>query len=122
MRWSHTVVNILDTESPVEHRLLCSTVEDVSNRRNPLHTLTTTHSHTIYVATNVLGMGLKSAHPLFSPQMSSVKRLMPRLQAILFKLQFEEQLNNIKPDVVSVTAACDGAREKQKKTDKMVTL
>lgn len=32
---------------------------------------------------------------------------MPRLQAILFKLQFEEQLNNIKPDVVSVTAACE---------------
>ncbi|KAA8588922.1 hypothetical protein FQN60_010267 [Etheostoma spectabile] len=27
--------------------------------------------------------------------------------AILFKLQFEEQLNNIKPDVVSVTAACE---------------
>lgn len=40
-------------------------------------------------------------------QMSSVKRLNPRLQAILFKLQFEEQLNNIKPDVVSVTAACE---------------
>lgn len=45
--------------------------------------------------------------PLFSLQMSGVKRLMPRLQAILFKLQFEEQLNNIKPDVVSVTAACE---------------
>ncbi|XP_078116740.1 protein diaphanous homolog 1 isoform X2 [Sander vitreus] len=43
----------------------------------------------------------------FGVVMSSVKRLMPRLQAILFKLQFEEQLNNIKPDVVSVTAACE---------------
>ncbi|XP_068587411.1 protein diaphanous homolog 1-like, partial [Cebidichthys violaceus] len=43
----------------------------------------------------------------FAVVMSGVKRLMPRLQAILFKLQFEEQLNNIKPDVVSVTAACE---------------
>ncbi|XP_041845585.1 protein diaphanous homolog 1-like isoform X2 [Melanotaenia boesemani] len=43
----------------------------------------------------------------FGVVMSSVKRLMPRLHAILFKLQFEEQLNNIKPDVVSVTAACE---------------
>ncbi|XP_037635630.1 protein diaphanous homolog 1-like isoform X2 [Sebastes umbrosus] len=43
----------------------------------------------------------------FGVVMSGVKRLMPRLQAILFKLQFEEQLNNIKPDVVSVTASCE---------------
>ncbi|XP_039975314.1 protein diaphanous homolog 1 isoform X2 [Xiphias gladius] len=47
----------------------------------------------------------------FGVAISSVKRLMPRLQAILFKLQFEEQLNNIKPDVVSVTAACEEVRE-----------
>ncbi|XP_026050273.1 protein diaphanous homolog 1 isoform X2 [Astatotilapia calliptera] len=47
----------------------------------------------------------------FGVVMSSVKRLMPRLQAILFKLQFEEQLNNIKPDVVSVTAACEELRK-----------
>lgn len=43
--------------------------------------------------------------------MSSVKRLKPRLTAILFRLQFEEQLNNIKPDVVSVTAACEELRK-----------
>ncbi|KAM8909943.1 protein diaphanous homolog 1-like isoform 1-T1 [Spinachia spinachia] len=43
----------------------------------------------------------------FAVVMSGVKRLTPRLQAVLFKLQFEEQLNNIKPDVVSVTAACE---------------
>ncbi|XP_077464779.1 protein diaphanous homolog 1 isoform X2 [Stigmatopora argus] len=43
----------------------------------------------------------------FGVVMSGVKRLGPRLQATLFKLQFEEQLNNIKPDVVSVTAACE---------------
>uniref|UniRef100_A0A667Y729 Diaphanous related formin 1 n=1 Tax=Myripristis murdjan TaxID=586833 RepID=A0A667Y729_9TELE len=47
----------------------------------------------------------------FGVVMSSVKRLRPRLQAILFKLQFEEQLNNIKPDVVSVTAACEELRK-----------
>uniref|UniRef100_A0A3Q3K0Z4 Diaphanous related formin 1 n=1 Tax=Monopterus albus TaxID=43700 RepID=A0A3Q3K0Z4_MONAL len=47
----------------------------------------------------------------FGAVMSSVKRLMPRLQAILFKLQFEEQMNNIKPDVVSVTAACEELRK-----------
>ncbi|XP_042274121.1 protein diaphanous homolog 1-like isoform X2 [Thunnus maccoyii] len=49
----------------------------------------------------------------FGVVMSSVKRLMPRLEAILFKLQFEEQLNNIKPDVVSVTAACEELRNSQ---------
>lgn len=49
-------------------------------------------------------------HLLFSLQMSSITKLMERLQAILFKLQFEEQLNNIKPDVVSVTAACEELR------------
>ncbi|XP_042349054.1 LOW QUALITY PROTEIN: protein diaphanous homolog 1-like [Plectropomus leopardus] len=49
----------------------------------------------------------------FGVVMSCVKRLMPRLQAILFKLQFEEQLNNIKPDVVSVTAACEELSKSQ---------
>ncbi|XP_007565854.1 protein diaphanous homolog 1 isoform X1 [Poecilia formosa] len=46
----------------------------------------------------------------FGVVMSNVKRLMPRLQAIQFKLQFEEQQNNIKPDVVAVTAACEELR------------
>lgn len=49
----------------------------------------------------------------FGVVMSSVKKLTPRLQAILFKLQFEEQLNNIKPDVVSVTAACEELSKSQ---------
>ncbi|KAM8733592.1 protein diaphanous homolog 1 [Acanthopagrus schlegelii] len=49
----------------------------------------------------------------FGVVMSSVKKLMPRLQAILFKLQFEEQMNNIKPDVVSVTAACEELMKSQ---------
>uniref|UniRef100_A0A4W5KAH6 Diaphanous related formin 1 n=1 Tax=Hucho hucho TaxID=62062 RepID=A0A4W5KAH6_9TELE len=47
----------------------------------------------------------------FGVVMSTVKRLKPRLTAILFRLQFEEQLNNIKPDVVSVTAACEELRK-----------
>uniref|UniRef100_A0A3Q0R4V1 Diaphanous related formin 1 n=1 Tax=Amphilophus citrinellus TaxID=61819 RepID=A0A3Q0R4V1_AMPCI len=49
----------------------------------------------------------------FGVVVSSVKRLMPRLQAISFKLQFDEQLNNIKPDVVSVTAACEELRKSE---------
>uniref|UniRef100_A0A8C2WGI6 Diaphanous related formin 1 n=1 Tax=Cyclopterus lumpus TaxID=8103 RepID=A0A8C2WGI6_CYCLU len=49
----------------------------------------------------------------FGVVMSGVKRLMPRLQATLFKLQFEEQLGNIKPDVVSVTAACEELSKSQ---------
>uniref|UniRef100_A0AAR2JCZ5 Diaphanous related formin 1 n=1 Tax=Pygocentrus nattereri TaxID=42514 RepID=A0AAR2JCZ5_PYGNA len=36
-----------------------------------------------------------------------VRKLKPRLSAILFQLQFEEQVNNVKPDVVAVTAACE---------------
>nr|XP_023698655.1 protein diaphanous homolog 1 isoform X2 [Paramormyrops kingsleyae] len=47
----------------------------------------------------------------FGVVMSAVKRLKPRLTAILFRLQFEEQMNNIKPDVVSVTAACEELRK-----------
>uniref|UniRef100_A0A8C0DK55 Diaphanous related formin 3 n=1 Tax=Balaenoptera musculus TaxID=9771 RepID=A0A8C0DK55_BALMU len=43
----------------------------------------------------------------FAVVMSNVKRLRPRLSAILFKLQFEEQVNNIKPDIMAVSAACE---------------
>ncbi|KAI4899906.1 hypothetical protein NFI96_019484 [Prochilodus magdalenae] len=43
----------------------------------------------------------------FGVVISSVKKLKPRLSAILFRLQFEEQVNNIKPDIVAVTAACE---------------
>lgn len=42
-----------------------------------------------------------------------MKRLKPRLTAILFKLQFEEQVNNVKPDVVAVTAACEELRKSE---------
>ncbi|KAJ8015354.1 hypothetical protein DPEC_G00025260 [Dallia pectoralis] len=47
----------------------------------------------------------------FGVVMSTVKRLKPRLTAILFRLQFDEQLNNLKPDVVSVAAACEELRK-----------
>lgn len=49
----------------------------------------------------------------FGVVISSVKRLKPRLTAILFKLQFEEQVNNVKPDVVGVTAACEELRKSE---------
>uniref|UniRef100_H0WGT0 Protein diaphanous homolog 1 n=1 Tax=Otolemur garnettii TaxID=30611 RepID=H0WGT0_OTOGA len=43
----------------------------------------------------------------FGVVMGTVPRLRPRLNAILFKLQFSEQVENIKPEIVSVTAACE---------------
>ncbi|XP_053827150.1 protein diaphanous homolog 3 isoform X4 [Vidua macroura] len=54
-------------------------------------------------------------------QMSNVKRLQPRLSAILFKLQFEEQVNNIKPDIMAVSAACDEIK-KSKSFSKLLEL
>nr|XP_008107214.1 PREDICTED: protein diaphanous homolog 1 isoform X2 [Anolis carolinensis] len=49
----------------------------------------------------------------FGVVISSVSRLMPRLRAILFKLQFSEQVENIKPQIVSVTAACEEVRKSE---------
>lgn len=45
--------------------------------------------------------------------MGTVPRLRPRLNAILFRLQFSEQVENIKPEIVSVTAACEELRKSQ---------
>lgn len=53
--------------------------------------------------------------------MSNVKRLRPRLSAILFKLQFEEQVNNIKPDIMAVSAACEEIK-KSKSFSKLLEL
>lgn len=50
--------------------------------------------------------------------MSSVKLLRPRLNGILFKLTFEEQVNNIRPDIMNVTFAC----EEVKKSDSFSKL
>lgn len=44
-------------------------------------------------------------------QMSSVKRLRPRLSHILFRVQFEEQVNNLRPDILAVNAACEEVRK-----------
>ncbi|XP_054841487.1 protein diaphanous homolog 1 [Eublepharis macularius] len=49
----------------------------------------------------------------FGVVISSVPRLRPRLNAILFKLQFHEQVENIKPEIVAVTAACEEVRKSE---------
>nr|ALX18034.1 diaphanous-related formin [Lymnaea stagnalis]ALX18035.1 diaphanous-related formin [Lymnaea stagnalis] len=43
----------------------------------------------------------------FAVTMSTIKRLVPRLNAILFKMRFSELVSDIKPDLVSATEACD---------------
>lgn len=57
----------------------------------------------------------------FAVVMSNVKRLRPRLSAILFKLQFEEQVNNIKPDIMAVSTACEEIK-KSKGFSKLLEL
>ncbi|KAM4630487.1 protein diaphanous homolog 3-like [Polymixia lowei] len=47
----------------------------------------------------------------FGVVMSSVKRLRPRLSHILFRLQFDEQVSNLRPDILAVNAACDEVRK-----------
>ncbi|XP_053734744.1 protein diaphanous homolog 2 isoform X2 [Synchiropus splendidus] len=47
----------------------------------------------------------------FGIVMSSVKLLRPRLNGILFKLTFEEQVNNIRPDIMNVTFACEEVKK-----------
>ncbi|XP_015428113.1 PREDICTED: protein diaphanous homolog 1 [Myotis davidii] len=49
----------------------------------------------------------------FGVVMGTVPRLRPRLNAILFKLLFSEQVENIKPEIVSVTAACEELRKSE---------
>ncbi|XP_043925014.1 protein diaphanous homolog 1 [Protopterus annectens] len=49
----------------------------------------------------------------FGVVISSVNRLRPRLNAILFKLLFEEQVNNIKPEIVAITAANEEVRNSE---------
>ncbi|OXB66548.1 hypothetical protein ASZ78_013534, partial [Callipepla squamata] len=45
--------------------------------------------------------------------MNSVKMLKARLKAILFKLSFEEHVNNIKPGIRSITLACEEVRKSE---------
>ncbi|XP_078403362.1 protein diaphanous homolog 2 isoform X3 [Cetorhinus maximus] len=49
----------------------------------------------------------------FGVVMSTVKLLQPRLNNILFRLQFEEYLNNIKPDMMNVTIACEEVKKSE---------
>nr|XP_034959433.1 protein diaphanous homolog 1 isoform X3 [Zootoca vivipara] len=49
----------------------------------------------------------------FGVVISTVPSLRPRLNSILFKLQFNEQVENIKPQIVSVTAACEEVRKSE---------
>ncbi|XP_063045485.1 protein diaphanous homolog 1 [Engraulis encrasicolus] len=49
----------------------------------------------------------------FAVVISSVNRLQARLTSIQFRLVFDEQLNNLKPDVVSVSAACEELRQSE---------
>lgn len=39
--------------------------------------------------------------------------LRPRLNGILFKLTFEEQVNNIRPDIMNVTFACEEVKKSE---------
>lgn len=68
VRLSHTIVSVLDIEHPhaVTHRLLCSTLEDVSNGWNPLHSHTHTHPMTHYLCgKDHTRSGSQILHPLF---------------------------------------------------------
>ncbi|XP_054551857.1 protein diaphanous homolog 2 [Talpa occidentalis] len=49
----------------------------------------------------------------FGVVMSSVKMLRPRLNGILFKLTFEEHVNNIKPSIIAVTLACEELKKSE---------
>ncbi|XP_050757969.1 protein diaphanous homolog 2 [Gymnogyps californianus] len=49
----------------------------------------------------------------FGVVMSSVKMLRPRLSGILFRLMFEEHVNNIKPDIMAVTLACEELKKSE---------
>ncbi|XP_053130395.1 protein diaphanous homolog 2 isoform X4 [Hemicordylus capensis] len=49
----------------------------------------------------------------FGVVMSSVKMLRPRLNGILFKLMFEEHINNIKPGIMAVTKACEEVKKSE---------
>nr|XP_013813028.1 PREDICTED: protein diaphanous homolog 2 [Apteryx mantelli mantelli] len=49
----------------------------------------------------------------FGIVMSSVKMLRSRLNGILFRLMFEEHVNNIKPDIMAVTLACEELKKSE---------
>ncbi|XP_060732155.1 protein diaphanous homolog 3 isoform X1 [Tachysurus vachellii] len=57
----------------------------------------------------------------FGVMIGSVKCLRPRLNSILFKLQFEEQVSHLRPDMLVVSAVCEDVR-KSKAFSKLLEL
>ncbi|GFV84142.1 protein diaphanous [Trichonephila clavipes] len=50
----------------------------------------------------------------FAMTMGSIKRLVPRLKSISFKMRFQELVQDIKPDIVATTAACEEVKTSKK--------
>lgn len=50
----------------------------------------------------------------FALTLGSIKRLEPRLMSIIFKLRFEEYVNDIKPAIVAATTACEEIKKSKK--------
>ncbi|GIX89718.1 protein diaphanous [Caerostris darwini] len=50
----------------------------------------------------------------FAVTMSSIKKLVPRLKSISFKMKFQELVQDIKPDIVAATAACEEVKTSKK--------
>ncbi|KAL3878567.1 hypothetical protein ACJMK2_030904 [Sinanodonta woodiana] len=50
----------------------------------------------------------------FTVTMSSIKRLVPRLKSMLFKMKFPETVSDIKPDLVNAREACEEVRNSSK--------
>ncbi|EDV21490.1 uncharacterized protein TRIADDRAFT_60005 [Trichoplax adhaerens] len=49
----------------------------------------------------------------FAVVMSSIKRLGPRLNSMIFKMKFNEDIADIKPDIVNVSSACNEVKSSQ---------
>ncbi|XP_070503361.1 protein diaphanous [Chironomus tepperi] len=50
----------------------------------------------------------------FAGTIAEIKRLGARLQSLSFRLNFSDLINDVKPDIVSVTAACEEVRTSRK--------
>ncbi|XP_032678760.1 protein diaphanous isoform X4 [Odontomachus brunneus] len=50
----------------------------------------------------------------FCVTISSIKRLMPRLRSLSFMLRYEELIQDVKPDIVAATAACEEVKNSKK--------
>lgn len=50
----------------------------------------------------------------FAISISGIKRLVPRLKSLMFKLRYQELINDCKPDIVAATAACEEVKKSAK--------